>query len=260
MGTSEKKVHDEGSIPRLLETARRDRIYSTQEAHAFAFGDEVAVVFDDMISRSVPCYLDLQLLVSSAAVRFYQEDTAVYDLGCSTGTSLGLLAKRLPETARIIGIDSSKAMILKAREKLESLQISNRIELTHERIQEMELEPSSFITANYTLQFFPEVDREPTLEKIFNALVPGGAFLISEKIQPTLAPEHVALVRDLHEDFKVQNGYTESEIARKRESLRGVMRPIDEALHIQQLRNAGFASVVPILRGYSFGSWLCIKE
>ncbi|MCB0328737.1 MAG: methyltransferase domain-containing protein [Bdellovibrionales bacterium] len=249
----------QSDIPALLNTARRDRIYVTKDAYSFAFGSDVAAVFDDMISRSVPCYLDLQLLVASSASRFFQPGTAIYDLGCSTGTSLALIAKRLPKVFDIYGIDNSKPMLLQAEKKLSDLKVLGQVILKRERLQDVEFRPASFITANYTFQFLPEVDREPMFEKVYSALVPGGAFILSEKTQPDVSAEHLELVKELHEDFKSQNGYSLSEVARKRESLRGVMRPIGERENISQLQNAGFQTIIPMIRGYSFISWLCIK-
>lgn len=97
------------------------------------------------------------------------------------------------------------------------------------------------------------------LQRIFSALIPGGAFLISEKTLPSLPAADAQLIKELHEDFKRQNGYTESEVARKRESLTGVMCPIESNENIKQLKDVGFHTVLPVLQGYSFYSWLCIK-
>lgn len=255
----EKTSESQQEIPTLLQTARRDRIYTTQEAASFAFGEQVALVFDDMISRSVPGYLDLQLLVASCAVKFYQEGKALYDLGCSTGTSLALIAKRLPQCSDIYGIDNSEAMLKQAKQKLSQLGVRSQIHLAQGTLQDVPFKESCFMTSNYTLQFLPQADRMPMLEKIFSALTPGGAFLISEKTLPSLPTADAQLMKELHEDFKRQNGYTESEVARKRESLTGVMCPIESNENIKQLKDVGFRTVFPVLQGYSFYSWLCIK-
>jgi len=255
----EKNMEVGQEIPTLLQTARKDRIYTAQEAANFAFGEQVALVFDDMISRSVPGYLDLQLLVASCAVKFHSEGKAIYDLGCSTGTSLALIAKRLPHCSAIYGIDNSQAMLEQAEQKLSQLQVRSQIQLFHGSIQDISLEESCFITSNYTLQFLPPSERTSILQRIFSALLPGGAFLISEKTVPSLSATEVELIKELHEDFKQQNGYTASEVARKRESLTGVMCPIGSNENEQHLKAAGFHTVLPILQGYSFYSWLCLK-
>jgi len=52
----------------------------------FEFSAEVAEVFDDMIIRSVPFYLEQQDMFKEIAKRFFIPGTNVYDLGCSTAT------------------------------------------------------------------------------------------------------------------------------------------------------------------------------
>lgn len=243
----------------LLQTAQRDRIYTMQEASAFAFGEQVAEVFDDMISRSVPYYLDLQLLAVSSAVRFYTEGSAIYDLGCSTGTTLALIAKRFPESTPLFGVDSSKPMLDKAQEKLEKLKVLHQIQLICENVEDVIITTSSFVMANYTLQFIPITRRAAIVKKVYDSLVPGGAFLVSEKTIPNMPESESEIIKDLHEDFKLQNGYTSLEVARKRESLKGVMIPLTEETNTQMFQEAGFSSVIPVFRGYSFISWLCVK-
>ena len=54
----------------------------------FVFDDQVASVFDDMISRSVPLYADVQRLLPGLARSLDHDPLRVVDLGCSTGASL----------------------------------------------------------------------------------------------------------------------------------------------------------------------------
>ncbi|HQU32549.1 MAG TPA: hypothetical protein PLA96_13765, partial [Candidatus Brocadia sapporoensis] len=54
----------------------------------FSFGKKVATVFDDMLDRSVPSYREIQRMIVEMAADFAVEGTNIYDLGCSTGTTL----------------------------------------------------------------------------------------------------------------------------------------------------------------------------
>src|SRR5712675_2291478 len=76
-------------------TMTRDTIFATPQAQAkdFAFDGKTAEVFDDMLQRSVPMYDEIQRMVVALA---------------------GALAGR---NARLIGIDSSQAMLDRASEK-----------------------------------------------------------------------------------------------------------------------------------------------
>lgn len=114
-------MKNESDTQMLIQRAKRDQVYSTSEANAFAFGDDVAEVFDDMISRSVPGYLEIQLLMNSLVGRACSPGDTVYDLGCSTGTTLALIAKRFPQlNLNLVGIDSSRPMLERAEKSSNS--------------------------------------------------------------------------------------------------------------------------------------------
>ena len=68
-----------------------------QQVGDFVFDQNVASVFDDMVSRSVPFYLETQMMALRLACNFVRSKTNIYDLGCSTGTVLGELAKMVPD-------------------------------------------------------------------------------------------------------------------------------------------------------------------
>ena len=70
-----------------------DRLFAARrEAIAdFRFGADVAQVFDDMLSRSVPFYGEIQRMIAELALDIVEPGSNVYDLGCSTGTTMLLL-------------------------------------------------------------------------------------------------------------------------------------------------------------------------
>ena len=84
----------------------------------FKFDEEVASVFDDMVSRSVPQYGEIQRMLAELAAYFATAGSNIYDLGCSTGTTLALVHGALPVKANLIGVDNSAEMLEKCRAKL----------------------------------------------------------------------------------------------------------------------------------------------
>jgi len=54
----------------------------------FTFSNKVANVFDDMVTRSVPYYPEMQRMIGEIAGDHFQEGSIIYDLGCSTGATL----------------------------------------------------------------------------------------------------------------------------------------------------------------------------
>jgi tRNA (cmo5U34)-methyltransferase len=78
---------------------KRDEILLRPDRRSsdFEFDSEVAEVFDDMLLRSVPFYAEQQRMINQIAKTFWMNGTHVYDLGCSTGTTLITCAARLTD-------------------------------------------------------------------------------------------------------------------------------------------------------------------
>ncbi len=94
----------------------RDAVFSSpvQRASGFQFAESVANVFDDMLERSVPLYNELQRMTVELRKNFVQKNSNVYDLRCSTGTRMVLLARSISDpTVRFVGYDSSGPMLEK---------------------------------------------------------------------------------------------------------------------------------------------------
>ena len=82
----------------------------------FKFSRRVAGVFDDMVTRSVPFYEEMQRMIAELAADHYQDETNIYDLGCSTGATMIQMDESMPRHIRFIGIDDSPDMLEKCRE------------------------------------------------------------------------------------------------------------------------------------------------
>lgn len=61
----------------------------------FVFNEDVVNVFDNMISRSVPLYREVLACAAHWARAYYQTETKIIDIGCSTGTFLELIGRFL---------------------------------------------------------------------------------------------------------------------------------------------------------------------
>ena len=67
-------------------------------------------------------------------------------------------------------------------------------------------------------------------------------------------------VRELHHQWKMQQGYTLNEVERKSRSIANVM-PVDTIeAHICRLKDAGFNTVVQWAQHFNFVSILAVKE
>ena len=96
-----------------------------------------------------------------------QGDETVLDAGCGTGRVTRLLIERLPK-GRVIGVDSSAAMIDKARDSL-----GDEADLVVSDLVELELDESvDAVFSNATFHWI--LDHRRLFERLHGALRPGG--------------------------------------------------------------------------------------
>ncbi len=237
----------------------KDRLFKSDGfPKKFEFNEDVARVFDDMVHRSIPMYEDVLNAAIAWTNHFYQDGTKIYDLGCSTGSTIYALASSLNRQLDIVGIDNSKAMLEKAREKLQPFQHTHHISLIPADLQDSAVNQASVVIMNYTLQFIPVLKRKTILERIYQGLRPGGILFLSEKIRST-SPVVQEIQTSIYEGFKLRNGYTRTEIELKKEALDNVLVPFSLNEHLDYLLAAGFAHAEMILRWNNFGSIVAIK-
>ena len=74
-----------------------------QQIEDFSFNKTVVKVFDNMVTRSVPFYLEIQRMISEMGKDFATPGSIVYDLGCSTGTTLINLDQSTTTRHRVCG-------------------------------------------------------------------------------------------------------------------------------------------------------------
>ncbi|EKD39225.1 MAG: hypothetical protein ACD_75C00470G0003 [uncultured bacterium] len=225
----------------------------------FVFNERVVEVFDDMLDRSIPFYREVIEASAQLLDSILIPGDTVYDLGCATGTSL-LEFSRLLQHRQLafVGIDNSSPMLDKARLKAELYKKQDRIAFSCEDITAFSHPGAGGVILNYTLQFIRPLQREAFLKNIFNNLRAGGMLLISEKVishDPRLNREFI----EIYHRFKKSRGYSELEIAKKREALENVLIPFSAEENQAMLTRAGFISVETYFRWFNFASFVAIK-
>lgn len=250
----------ESSISKLKLMGERDRLFlSNRYPQPFEFNNEVARVFDDMVQRSIPLY---SLVTDSAckwASQYYQKGSAIYDIGCSTGTTIDALSHVILTPSHFIGIDNSEAMISKAEEKLHNFTHPHKIDLICDDVLNVEFKDLSVAIVNYTLQFIPIAKRKTLLKKIYNGMRDGGLLFISEKVASS-CPRFQETKTEIYENFKASQGYSNREIARKKEALENVLVPFTESQLVNTIEQVGFSSCESVIKWNNFTSLIALKE
>ena len=225
----------------------------------FNFDQGVADCFDDMVSRSVPYYEEIHRILRDLLPYQVQAGDCIYDLGCSTGTTLHILSQSIPNhlPVQLIGLDQSPAMVAKAKEKCACC--LHPVKFICEDLRSHTFRESGLVIMNYTLQFVAQADRAQLLQRIYQSLRPGGLFILSEKIKSQDSTVQ-QLQTNLYYDFKRRNGYSELAIFQKREALENVLVPLSAETQLELLRWSGFDHVDMIFRWFNFACFVGIKK
>lgn len=240
---------------------KKDNIFlGNGEVTPFEFNETVASVFDDMISRSVPLYREIILQQARLAAKFYQPGTEIYDLGCSTGNfASSLISEMKGREFSITAIDNSAPMIELFKKRISAFGGAGKVTPLLSDIMNINFRSSSVFVANLTVQFIEPDRRDELNRRIYDALLPGGILLLTEK---TVNPDTdlAALQQEFYYRLKEENGYSQIEITRKREALENVLIPETVETHIQRLNSAGFSAIEIWLKWFHFTSFVCRKD
>jgi tRNA (cmo5U34)-methyltransferase len=239
----------------------RDRVFA-EPARAvgdFTFDRTVAGVFDDMVSRSVPFYGEMQRMVTEMAGDFVTPGSNVYDLGCSTATTFLQLHPRLPASARFVGFDNSPEMLAKAREKLAAAGIEREVDL---RVADLDqgaaIENASLVLMILTLQFIRPLNRERLMQDIYRGMNDQGCLILIEKVLGEDSLFNRLFIKYYY-DMKRRHGYSELEISQKREALENVLIPYKLLENRELLLRTGFKSVDVFFKWYNFCGIIAVK-
>lgn len=238
----------------------RDNIYAEPlEPGLFRFDDKVASVFPDMIKRSVPGYSTIIAMTGLLAGRYASAGSKLYDLGCSLGASTLAMRQNVRHSdCEIIGVDNSEAMLERCRTVIDTDSHETPVTLTCADLQDVAIEDASVVVLNFTLQFIAREERDAVIKRICDGLRPGGIMVLSEKV--TFEDPHLdELNIDLHHNFKRANGYSDLEIAQKRQALENYLRPETLAEHKQRIASAGFGSCDVWFQCFNFASLVALK-
>lgn len=243
------------------DSVEKDQIFSEEikRVSDFKFNKNVAHVFDDMVNRSVPFYGEIQRMMAELSADHVLDGTNVYDLGCSTGTTMIGLDALLPDHIRFIGIDDSAEMLQKCEVKLTEANFTRPYDLVTADLHEnFEINNASVVILCLTLQFVRPICREKLVRRILNGLAPGGVLILVEKILGEDSTTNRKFI-DYYYNYKRRNNYSEMEIHQKREALENVLIPYKLSENLMLLKEAGFKNCETFFKWYNFAGIVAYK-
>ena len=225
----------------------------------FKFDSKVVTVFDDMVTRSVPFYIEMQRMIGELAAEYAKPGTNVYDLGCSTGATLMNMNSTVDRSIRFIGVDDSPQMLGQCHANLLEAGMERPFDLVNCDLNKgVEIGNASVVVLCLTLQFIRPLYRVKLLQEIRKGMNEGGALILVEKI----LAEESSLNRNFikyYYDFKKRNQYSEMEIAQKREALENVLVPYKLSEDIDMLLTSGFSHCEVFFKWYNFAGMIAFK-
>jgi len=225
----------------------------------FDFGPETAAVFDDMLDRSIPLYREIQRMIGEIAADFATPGSRVVDLGCSTGNTLLTVDRAVTVPVRLVGVDSSAAMLRQAEDKFRREGLYNGYELVcRDLADETPVHDASVVIMAWTLQFIRPLHRDRVIRDIARGLRDDGCVVLIEKMSSENSRLNRFFIRS-HLEFKRRHGYSDIEIAQKRESLENVLIPYHENENRELLLRNGFTACETFFRWYNFCGILAVK-
>lgn len=200
--------------------------------------------FDGHIRRSIPAVEGLYDLCHKVTFALAQEGTEVVDLGCSTGKFLLDTPKR--HRVDYVGVDR----LHWDREMQDPIQWVQQDIIDFMR--QFGEEEASVILSLFTLQFLPWQHRVEVIERVAEALVEGGAFIIAEKVHLADPCLSEVIERNLI-DWKRSN-FDDKDILNKSASLAGAMRRMDQGA-LMKVLSRYFSNVNVI---WAHGEFTCL--
>ena len=211
--------------------------------------------FEEHVKKSVPLYQEGHELIKKLSDYFVKDDSVCYELGSSAGTLTDKLAKHHHfRNAKFTGIEIEEDMVTKANELYKGKNLS----FICDDMNTMTLEKADLIVSYYTIQFIHPKLRQELINKIYDSLNWGGAFILYEKVRANDA-RFQDIISNLYMEYKLDQGYHAKEIIAKAKSLKGVLEPFSTEGNIEMLKRAGFVDILSIQKYMNFEGFLVIK-
>lgn len=187
---------------------------------------------------------------------FISEGSRIYDIGCSTGTTIKQLANRNQDlNLDMIGIDCVEEMVLRARDKFSD---DERLKVVLADAVSFDYLPMDLVICCLSLQFINKQLRHNLIKTLYRKLRIGGAIIIFEKtLDEPSALQSINSI--LYNKFKVEQGLTPDQIISKANALIGVLDPYTQEQNFLMLREGGFTQIGCIYKNLCFEGYIGIK-
>lgn len=223
---------------------------------SFNFSDNL----DEHINKSIRGYDLLTDDIVNLSTHFVVDDSNVYDLGCSNGTTINRIRENNIKSRNVYyyGIDFNPSFdsgqnYINMFFKREDIRCWKNIGVDNQYRTN-----SSFILSMFTMQFIEEDEKLKLLDEIFNkSLRVGGALILCEKIV-TPDKKFQNMMDFMYKKYMSQFFY-EDDILKKEKELRHLAKLQTEEDIINNLKKIGFRNIEIFWKNLNFIGLVGIK-
>jgi tRNA (cmo5U34)-methyltransferase len=213
--------------------------------------------FDNHIDTSIRGYGDLWQDVVDISQYFVENETMVVDIGCSTGKMLkSMIAQNtFAPDAIYEGVEIEQDFWDAYNQDERDY---NRLQYYKGDILSYDFYNCSYVTSIFTLQFMSYSDRKRVIRKVYDGLLPGGAFVFAEKTMPENVRIHEIRTFTYY-DFK-RKTFTTDDIMDKERQLRHMTKPSTRQELVDICKEAGFTAVDSFWQNHAFTGFIALKD
>ena len=218
--------------------------------------------FDNHINDSIRGYSNLLEDTVSFSRYFVEDHTKVVDVGCSTGKLTKMILGNNPnrQYAQYVGVELAGGFYDSLDERIKEVRKEYPwalLEWVRGNVTNYEFRNCSLVTSLFTLQFMPKTTRQETINKIYNGLNEGGAFIFAEKLMCENAFFQELLTFN-HYDYK-RKTFSAEQIMDKEKELRDMLKPNTWFELEEMVMRAGFKDCQIFWRNHQFVGVIAIK-
>ena len=213
--------------------------------------------FDNHIDGSIRGYGDLWQDVVDISQYFVENNTSVVDIGCSTGKMLKSMIEQnmFAPDAIYEGVEIEEDFF---KGYIKDEQDYPQLSYYRGDVLDFNFTKCSYVTSIFTLQFMSYASRKKVVEKVYNGLLPGGAFVFAEKTMPSNVRIHEIRTFTYY-DFK-RKTFTSDDIMDKERQLRHMTKPNTRQEIMDMCYKAGFQAVDTFWQNHAFTGFIALKQ
>ena len=219
--------------------------------------------FDNHIDMSIRGYGNLHDDIVAMSRYFVDNESSVYDIGSSTGKTILAMADQnysFAPKCHYIGVEIADGFEEAMNDRVvevEGKYPDTIVSYLKDDIREVEIHNASLVTSIFTLQFMPRNARAEVIDRIYEGLNEGGAFIFGEKTVATDARTQ-DMMTFMFYDYK-RKSFSESDIMTKEVTLRNMLKPNTWDELQDMIYSAGFRTVQPFWQNHLFVGAIAIK-